>query len=659
MKTVSKHDQIRTFLQQGLKKYIIKYSDDQREYGYYRDGVLCDVVEIDVTDNEEINWIVRDVTQNIENCTELQQFIVENYLLPEWQLKAQKILFTPIKFKIDWASIDYAAQDFAKAVLTLYQDRSSYVLEEIYQAVDWIATYEDDEVVDAIAQGLNQITIALQPGQDATKKDFDINDAVKCLTLRLCLEADEYSGAFRHKDLIPIIKFAGLYKTQQSKIFKIELLNSAASIYKIQRGELNVIRELLTRDDFWWQPDEKEKTAIELCKKKIDKYYKDKLSGWNDDSEKPEDDDENDEEFEVVVKGWHVIKINKNSLHQERILLLTNKAYWTFNFDFNTGKVDEKHYKRHDLLDFAFTDIGDLDKVSEKISIPALKIYTNEKRKKGLFSAQQEVLAIDTTKKKSEFSSQIRKSINFKNISDFTDAIQKIQLEGMNFEQKIRVKKPKPTRERPSVEGDYSSVFIPYGQNISPFQMKDTLLEIAWCVYAAAVSRQRHKLPEPFINQSLKRPKSGIQAFFYNRLGLGISSGKTTSKDPKKDEQDPREKLRLENEKKRQELEKNSGLKVFQVSQPGQNVENKKLKPLIQKPKPQLDAKCSHDKRIQFNSKCQIFYRDADLVIEGVENLEDNEHRIDFEEPNRGDKKNIVILSQNNNPDQKEVKKEE
>jgi hypothetical protein len=58
------------------------------------------VVEIDVTENEEINWIFRDVTQNIENCTELQQYIVENYFVPEWQAKAKAITYTPIIFKV-------------------------------------------------------------------------------------------------------------------------------------------------------------------------------------------------------------------------------------------------------------------------------------------------------------------------------------------------------------------------------------------------------------------------------------------------------------------------------------------------------------------------------------------------------------------------------
>jgi len=235
--------------------------------------------------------------------------------------------------------------------------------------------------------------------------------------------------------------------------------------------------------------------------------------------------------------------------------------------------------------------------------------------------------------------------MNFKSTS-VGDMIQNIKMSDMMFDQKIRVKKPKPTRERPSVEGDYSSVFIPYG-NLTPYQIKDTLLEVAWSVYAAAVSRQRHKLPEPFTGQSLTRPKGGLSSFLYNRLGIGITSKQGEGK--KDENPNERDKIKAESDKKRMDAEKTTGLKVFTVAEPTQN--QKKLKNLIQKPKPQLDAKCSHDKRIIFNPKCQIFYRDADLVIEGTENLEDNEGRVDFEEGNNTNK-NIVITS-------KEEKKEE
>jgi len=113
-----------------------------------------------------------------------------------------------------------------------------------------------------------------------------------------------------------------------------------------------------------------------------------------------------------------------------------------------------------------------------------------------------------------------------------------------------------------------------------------------------------------------------------------------------------RDRIRAENEKKRKEAEEKSGLKVFQVSNP--LVESKKVvKPLIQKPKPQLDSKCSHDRRIIFNPKCQIFYRDQDLVIEGVENLEDNEGRVEFSEDGSNNSNKQIVINKTLNLNEK------
>jgi hypothetical protein len=120
---------------------------------------------------------------------------------------------------------------------------------------------------------------------------------------------------------------------------------------------------------------------------------------WNGEENENENEEEDEEEptdevYETVIKAWHVIKLNKMNLYQERILLLTDKAYWTFKYDFNSGKVDEKHFKRHDLLDFSVCDIGDFDKIGE-VSIKALKIFTHERRKNSVFGKLKEVDAIN------------------------------------------------------------------------------------------------------------------------------------------------------------------------------------------------------------------------------------------------------------------------
>jgi len=117
----------------------------------------------------------------------------------------------------------------------------------------------------------------------------------------------------------------------------------------------------------------------------MDNYYKERLVLQQNEKneEKNEEDDEediNDEVYETIIKCWHVIKLNKMNLYQERMLVLTDKAYWTFKYDFNSNKVDDKHFKRHDLLDFSICDIGDFDKIGDT-SLKALKIFTHEKKK--------------------------------------------------------------------------------------------------------------------------------------------------------------------------------------------------------------------------------------------------------------------------------------
>jgi hypothetical protein len=59
--------------------------------------------------------------------------------------------------------------------------------------------------------------------------------------------------------LIPIIKLAGLYNTEYTKSYRIDLLSAASSIYKVPKGDLTLFQSILTRKGYWWEPDEKGK----------------------------------------------------------------------------------------------------------------------------------------------------------------------------------------------------------------------------------------------------------------------------------------------------------------------------------------------------------------------------------------------------------------
>lgn len=411
-----------------------------------------------------------------------------------------------------------------------------------------------------------------------------------------------------------MLKIAGLYNNDYSKVFKFDLLAAAATLYKVPRGDVSLFSNILTRPDFFWKATPQEDQAIEACKKLIDKHYREKLAK----SEKKQsnngdgEDDEDDEEFEKVIKGWHVIKFNKMNLHQERFLILTNKAYWTFKYDFKTG-CDEKHYKRHDLLDFCVVDIGALEQ-TDQFTIQAMKIFTREKRKPDLFgNPYQEVVAVDAKEKKNKktkVSIELRKSLKLKQtVSGEMDIFK--QLKGLDFDKvqrPPRTKKPKPTQDRPSTQNCYNSVFLPYGEH-DVAELKDILVEIAWSLYAAAVARQRTRsqTAEPFLNQTLTRPKESFASFVYNVLGLGIV-GKT-----KKNPVQPKVSIKgMFGQKAAKDAGDNAddkddeGFKKFEPSKG-----NKVVKSILKQPnaKPKYAGTDIH---LVFRPEVQVFYHDND-----------------------------------------------
>lgn len=542
---------IRKFLQSDLKTYSIKYSDDPTQWGYFRDGEICDIIELEFGEREnEMSWVFRDITQNLETATVVQKYLVESYYLPKWEGAIEDIMHKRIQLVVDWESVDYAATDFAKAVYTIYFDKSAFVLEEIFRAFDWIASYEPDDLVDAIAFGIDKVRVVMRPGRDASRKDFEVlTTKPRTLSLVLCLEADEFAGTYRYRRLIPIIKFAGLFETMHMEAYKTEVLSAAATLPNVVSGDLKHLNSLIGRTDLWVNPTPAEHKGFEVCMNYVDQFYKEAFKDWKmsqqkqkQQGESTEDDDIDVERVgasEQFVKGWHLIKFNKMNMAQERLLVLTNKAYWTFKYDFKTSKFDEKHFKRHDLLDFFTADIGPLVKTN-KVAVIAIKIYTQERGKRDLFGRSiKEVVAPEL---KNDLPSEMRRSLNLSRhrIFSTTDA-EAARLfgtfGGMALDDEMtapmtgkrkrrhlqRVKKPKPERDRPSTEGMYNAVLVPIGAILDVHDRKDLLTQIGWTIYAYACARQQSKGMEPFVvEKNMSHPKGGVFAFFHNHFQVGL-----------------------------------------------------------------------------------------------------------------------------------------
>jgi hypothetical protein len=210
-----------------------------------------------------------------------------------------------------------------------------------------------------------------------------------------------------------------------------------------------------------------------------------------------------------------------------------------------------------------------------------------------------------------------------------------------NYE-KLRIKKTKEKRERPNTDGIYSSIFIPFSnEKLSPTEINDILIEIAWCIYAVSVSRQRHSMPEPFFNQSLKKPKGNVVSTLHNMFGFGVFSKQKggDEKTQKKKVGGEGNKVGLSNGEKGKD--EDIKLKHFKVFEPTAN--KTKIKTLIQEAKiSSVNVKCSHSRNVKFNDQVQIFYRDADLVVELEGKLIDDSSEVKEDEKDEENEKDDV-----------------
>ncbi|KAL9645579.1 hypothetical protein ABK040_000642 [Willaertia magna] len=571
----SKHVYIRDFLQQNLQKYIIKYSDDSRDVGYYRDGVIVDYVEIEVNQEEEIQWIVRDITKNIDKSTDVQQFIIDRYYIPELERRIMNDFLHPLKLQVCWDHMKYAAIDYGRAVERIYKDNSNFILEQIYAAISDICAYEEDDLVDALSLGLSTIAITLQPNPHSAigekpKKDFDVDEATKTLTLRYVLEGNDANGWFFKDDLKPIIKIAGLYNTDVTPLFKHDLLSAVAQLYKVREySDLSYLKRVLTRESLkWWQPSENEKKVMEKARIFINENRKlaklehsavgqlinnngtqtppmdESIMSNYESVEDLDDDDENNPYREEIIKGWHVVKVNKHQVSQYRYLILTDKAYWTLKFDEKTGKFDPKHYKRHDICNFYFCEQGDVEETKGGC-IQALKVYLHEKRRKGVFSYGEENAFEQGGRGRKKSVMSVRPSIAYN--PDSIEGQQFQLLQNLTYQllqqsgvPKTRVKKQKKERIRPERTKDiaeYASVFLPHSdaREFDAFDIKAILTEIAWTLFAVASANSKkihnnYRVIEPFFNvKDFTVPKS---KWFSPLLNLPIFS---TKKAPKRE----------------------------------------------------------------------------------------------------------------------------
>ena len=261
---------------------------------------------------------------------------------------------------------------------------------------------------------------------------------------------------------------------------------------------------------------------------------------------------------ELFLKGWRIVKLNKDGMAQERILLLTNSSYYTVSFDPKAKKIDFKHTKHHNLEDYFLCDVGKLvksrhDTTNSSVHLHedgknkyALNLVTNEKphTSKALTKIEEEAEELEKMKRisltaslasaRSSSSSNLFSSSDGKSSNSGGDDTEEdlssqaeeddvvtetfknesALMKGISLEEEL-IDIP----ERPSTTGKYSSIFT-CPESVPRNKQKYYLQEIAWCFRAAASAARRAECHDVY-ERDIVKPIEGKLARFYNITGMG------------------------------------------------------------------------------------------------------------------------------------------
>jgi hypothetical protein len=245
-------------------------------------------------------------------------------------------------------------------------------------------------------------------------------------------------------------------------------------------GDRKYLKEILDRNLVWTANDD-EVLAFSAVPKLIQNL-----------NEKLNIDKEN------LIGCWHVIKFNRSNLAQERILALTDKAYYFVHYDFTAKKIEE-NAKRHDLFHLALIDIGET----------CCKLYSYEGKKSILSTVRRATTIVFNSSDESEDSLQPnssprtanpsprsllraekRRSNSRTNKDDFIFQFEPSIKYLLSHSRTREKKASKPEKEKPSTAELYTNVFAPFDVT----RTKSIVQEIAWSFYGAAALRHGSRM---------------------------------------------------------------------------------------------------------------------------------------------------------------------
>jgi len=281
-----------------------------------------------------------------------------------------------------------------------------------------------------------------------------------------------------------------------------------------KRDISRMIRLLQNVDLRYWKPNSEQSIMIEKCIEQLEARFKKFASS------------------EKIIKAWNITKINRKSLKQERVFVLTDSKFYTMKYSTNKTELDEKHIKMYPLSAVVMMDVARFLPNKDKKKKPyGLAIYMEEDKVSSGSKVDDEDgdnspnQLEDGKKKKKNLSQKVLGKLRKeKTITDNydedgqgsgSDSLRRgTTVEGITLEEKHQI--------RPDTSNLVAQYFMSCSTVHQSEDQRDFLMEIAWCLFCCCSAMKGDRQLVPFTQQQIKRPKKDVGSFLYNKLSMGM-----------------------------------------------------------------------------------------------------------------------------------------
>ncbi|KAJ3451872.1 stress response protein nst1 [Anaeramoeba flamelloides] len=262
-----------------------------------------------------------------------------------------------MEFVVDWDSFKRST-DIAEALSNLTYSRGWYSFSNVSRAFRYGVQYDElsKKKLKALVKKVEFIHI---PGKGYNKKKAFLEGT----TLKIYGQWESWwGGNLRTYDIQSLLRHSvKLFKLEkklkknkfgkEQKKKKIRLLKDVSESFYIRKGHFEYLESILSSPVFL-KPDKLDEKAFEIFMTKyVNKEKKKK--------EKEKKTEKKDKK-EKLLYGYPIKKVNHRGSKQDRMLVITDKAMYTFGYKYKKKKVVEKTIHKFKHSEWWYCQFGEL-----------------------------------------------------------------------------------------------------------------------------------------------------------------------------------------------------------------------------------------------------------------------------------------------------------